>query len=218
MVKTTTLPADRRFRESFGSYVSVGLCLSVGLHLLVFLALPGLAVDGHAGTTDEPVRLELPPELHVPQPPEEVARPAEPVLSDVETPHEATIEPTVWDRDTPPGAPAPPRVGDTQGDRPPFVPREVEPRLKNREELQRVLRRYYPPALRNAGIAATVVLWIFVDEDGSVTGVRVSETSGNDAVDEAARKVARRMEFVPAVNRDRNVGVWVRQAIRFRVP
>lgn len=214
---TTSLPADRRFRESFGLYVSTGLCLSVGVHLMIFLAFPALAVEDRGATADEPVVLELPPEVRVPPPPDDVARPAEPVISDVPLPDDATVDPSDWEMRRTQGPPPPPRVGDTRGDRPPFIPRDVEPRLKNRAETQRALRRYYPDALREAGIEATVVLWIFVDRTGSVSRVRVATPSGYESVDRAAAKVARTMEFEPALNRDRNVGVWVRQAVRFQV-
>lgn len=218
MVDTTTsLSADRRFRESFGAYVSAGLCLSVGVHLLAFLAFPALALDEHGTAPDESMELVVPPDVRVPPPPEDVARPAEPRLSDVQPPEESTIEPTVWDRHPAAGPPPPPEVTDAGADRPPFVPRDVEPRLENRAETQRALRRYYPDALREAGIEATVVLWIFVDRTGAVTRARVHSSSGYESVDAAAAKVARTMEFAPALNRDRAVGVWVRQAVRFQV-
>lgn len=218
MVDTTaSLPADRRFRDSFGLYVSAGLCLSVGVHLVVFLAFPALAVEDGAAAASEPVALELPPEIQIPPPPDPMARPAEPVISDVPLPDEATIEAGDWERRRAAGPPPPPRVGDSRADRPPFIPRDVEPRLKNRDEMQVALRRHYPDALREAGIEATVVLWIFVDRTGEVSRVRVEASSGYEAVDTAAENVARAMEFEPALNRDRAVGVWVRQAVRFRV-
>lgn len=218
MVDTTaSLPADRRFRDSFGLYVSAGLCLSVGVHLVVFLAFPALAVEDGGAAASEPVALVSPPEIRVPPPPDPVSRPAEPVISDVPLPDEATIEAADWERHRAAGPPLPPRVNDTRADRPPFIPRDVEPRLKNRDEMQVALRRHYPDALRDAGIEATVVLWIFVDRTGTVTRVRVETPSGYEAVDTAAEEVARAMEFEPALNRDRAVGVWVRQAVRFRV-
>lgn len=214
---TTSHPADRRFRDSFGLYVSAGLCLSVVAHLVVFLAFPALAVEDGGVAASEPVALELPPEIRIPPPPDPVARPAEPVISDVPLPEEATIEAGDWERRRAAGPPPPPRARDTRAERPPFIPRDVEPRLKNRAETQEVLRRHYPDALRDAGIEATVVLWIFVDRTGAVSRVRVEASSGYEVVDTAAAKVARAMEFEPAVNRDRAVGVWVRQAVRFRV-
>lgn len=210
------LSADRRFRESFGSYVSAGLCLSVVVHAVAFLAFPALALDEPGTSGDEPVKLVLPPPVHVPPPPEPVRRPAEPVLPDVDVPDETTIQRPEWQRRSA-GAPPPPSIGDAGDDRPPFIPRDVEPQLENRAETQRALRRHYPDGFRETGIEASVVLWVFVDRSGEVTRVRVAETSGYATLDRAAAKVARTMEFVPAVNRDRNIGVWVRQAIRFRV-
>lgn len=218
MVDTTaSLPADRRFRDSFGLYVSAGLCLSVAVHLVAFLAFPALAVGDGEAAAGEPMALVSPPDIRIPHAPDPVPRPATPVISDVPLPDETTIEAGEWERREVEAPPPPPQVGDTGVDRPPFIPRDVEPRLKNRAETQRALRRHYPDLFREAGIEATVVLWIFVDRTGAVTRVRVETPSGYDRVDTAAEEVARAMEFEPALNRERAVGVWVRQAVRFRV-
>lgn len=56
-----------------------------------------------------------------------------------------------------------------------------------------------------------------VDETDHVRETRVKAGSGYDGLDRAARAVARRMEFSPAMNRDMKTAVWVRQGIEFEV-
>lgn len=56
-----------------------------------------------------------------------------------------------------------------------------------------------------------------MDREGQVQKSRVQQSSGYEALDTAAHKVADRMEFTPAMNRDRRTPVWVQQRIEFRV-
>ena len=102
-------------------------------------------------------------------------------------------------------------------DVPGFTPMTVRPTLTNIEEIQRVLMREYPAVLRDAGIGGAPVLWLFIATDGTVQTTRVYDTSGFDALDQAAANVASVMRFTPAQNRDQTVAVWVQIPIRFQV-
>ncbi len=75
----------------------------------------------------------------------------------------------------------------------------------------------YPTILRDAGIGGTVVVWMFISEEGEVLNRRVSESSGHVALDEAALEVADVFRFTPALNRDRIVQVWIQLPITFQV-
>ena len=61
------------------------------------------------------------------------------------------------------------------------------------------------------------VLWLYIDEDGQVLRTVVAESSGFEQLDEAAQKVASKMEWTPAMNRDKKTAVWLSQAIDFSV-
>ena len=78
------------------------------------------------------------------------------------------------------------------------TPYTQEPRLANPEEVARALQRAYPPLLRDAGIGGTVVLWLYVNEEGRVVKVQVNRSSGYAALDEAALSLAPMMVFTPA--------------------
>ena len=98
---------------------------------------------------------------------------------------------------------------------PTFTPYTVAPRLKNREEVAKALERYYPGMLREAGVGGKVLVWFFIDENGKVKKHQVKESSGHDALDQAALKVAGIMQFSPALNRDQHVPVWVALPVSF---
>jgi len=98
---------------------------------------------------------------------------------------------------------------------PVFTPMTEQPRLTNNAEVARALDRYYPPLLRDAGIAGSANLWFHIGTDGTVEAVRLNESSGYDALDQAALKVAREMVFTPARNGDDPVAVWVALDVTF---
>jgi TonB family protein len=99
---------------------------------------------------------------------------------------------------------------------PTFTPHTVKPELRNRTAVQRVLLAEYPRVLLDRKIGGTVGLWVLVDSLGKVQKSQVRNSSGNEALDNAAIRVAGAMEFAPARNRDRQVSVWIQLPIIFK--
>ncbi len=126
-----------------------------------------------------------------------------------------TIPKNTWD-ENPVAELPPPRVGVDPSDAPAWIQRDVDPALTNGREVQQVLEQRYPSRLREAGIGGTVILHVFVDADGVPTRSQIAESSGYPQLDAAAREVIDRMEFSPALNRDKPIGVWVRQGVTFK--
>lgn len=93
----------------------------------------------------------------------------------------------------------------TTGD---FIIVQNAPRMLNASHIAGLLRREYPPILLQSGIGGTVILHVLIGLDGSVIDARVWESSGMDALDRAALRVSRDMQFSPAQNRDQTVRVW----------
>jgi protein TonB len=91
----------------------------------------------------------------------------------------------------------------------------VRPELLNRPEVQQALVRNYPPLLRDAGIGGSPTVHFFIAATGEVQKLMIAQTSGYPALDQAALAVARVMRFSPAMNRDRDVAVWVEIPIIF---
>ena len=66
-------------------------------------------------------------------------------------------------------------------------------------------------------ISVYSVVFFFIDEDGAVQDFRISESSGHQALDDAALAVADVYRFSAALNRDKKVPVWVQFPITFQV-
>ncbi len=98
---------------------------------------------------------------------------------------------------------------------PSFTPYTVAPAIANREEVMAALEREYPPLLRDAGIGGRTLVWLFIDEEGVVQNQQVNTSSGHEALDEAAMRVASVFEFSPAMNEDEAVPVWIALPITF---
>lgn len=115
------------------------------------------------------------------------------------------------------GAGGRPLTADEIAAAPVFVPRDVDPELKNRREVARELSRRYPLHLQEAGIGGTVLVWLLIDEEGKVRKYEIKQSSGRKELDRAAIDVIDAMEFSPAKRRDRPIAVWVALPITFRV-
>ena len=88
--------------------------------------------------------------------------------------------------------------------------------MLNAGEIGRLLKNSYPQPERAAGREAQVVVGIAIGADGAVIGVDVLKSAG-PLFDEAARSVASKMRFEPALIRSVPTAVQVRQIISFRL-
>ena len=91
------------------------------------------------------------------------------------------------------------------------------PSIVNRDEIVTAMEDEYPPALRDAGVGGTVKIWFFITEDGSLSDLRVDESSGHEALDAAAIRVAQRFRFSPASDEGTPVPVWISVPVTFAV-
>ena len=109
------------------------------------------------------------------------------------------------------------REGIALSEEPTFTPMTVRPEILNRNEVMAAMEREYPPLLRDAGIGGTVRVHFFITETGEVGNSLLAESSGHQALDQAALRVASVYRFSPAMNRDDPVPVWVQFGITFQV-
>lgn len=101
-------------------------------------------------------------------------------------------------------------------DGPTFTPFTVAPSILNRLDVVAAMEREYPPLLRNAGVSGTVRVYFFIDQEGRVQDKRIDRSSGHEALDDAALRVAGVYRFSPAMNRNQEVPVWVSFPITFQ--
>lgn len=99
---------------------------------------------------------------------------------------------------------------------PSFTPFTVAPSILNRDEVIAAMVREYPPLLREAGVGGTVKVYFLIGDDGMVRDVRMDRSSGEEAIDEAALRVAQVYRFSPALNKAEKVPVWVSFPITFQ--
>ena len=210
--------ANDRFKKGFISWFWVALSIATVLHAGMFAASQKFGTEDVSFGAEELESIDIPDEIEIPPPPQAIARPATPVIAEAAVEEDITIAPTTFEENPIENLPPPPGEDDQDlSAAPTFTPMTVRPKLTNNRELVAALERYYPPLLRDAGIGGTVNVWFFIDTEGRVVNTQINESSGYDAFDQAALKVADIMEFTPAYNRDKKVPVWVALDITFEV-
>lgn len=189
----------------------------IGIHLgMIFLLYSGMSrrlVNAVLGPIETRIIEEAPKEENKPPPPPPKLEAPPPFVPPpdvaIEVPVEApataiqtitTVAPT---KPAPPAAPAP-------------VERVVAaPKSDPRRPLS---QPEYPPSSRRAGEAGTVVLEVYVLENGRVGDARVKESSGYPKLDEAAlREVKRSWRLLPGTENGKPVAMWGQFAVTFKL-
>lgn len=211
--------ANERLKRTFSSWFWGSMIMATVAHFGAFAFWPEMAAEDISFTTEELETIELPPEIEIPPPPQQIARPATPVIAAADIDEDITIAPTTFDDNPVADLPPPPTdVGSTDiSAAPTFTPFTVAPRILNVDEVQRAMIREYPALLRDAGIGGTVKVYFFIDENGQVRDRRIDQSSGHQALDDVALNVAAVYRFSAAMNRDKVVPVWVSFPITFQV-
>ncbi|MGD8867958.1 MAG: energy transducer TonB [Gemmatimonadales bacterium] len=208
--------ANDRFKQSFGGWVWGSVTLAAVFHFALFECFPTLtAADLGRDRPDVIDLLPLPPDIDIPEPPPEIPHPKVPMPGSSELDESLTIHPTTLIENPVKDLPPPPAEGVATPSR--FVPYTVSPELKDPGEAFRIVQRKYPPLLKAAGIGGRVTVLAHVDTLGRVIEAELAVSSGNPALDDAAREAVKLFRFIAALNRDRKVSVWVRQVIVFEV-
>lgn len=198
--------------------LAAGLSASVAVHavLVALVSFPRPEAREASPGPEAFRHVDLPPRVRVPPSPAPIPRPPAPKARevDVDEPVRAAARPVP----APPAGPAPrpPSVSPVSfDDRPSLADADVPPLMEAPDELRERLRRGYPERLRRLERGGVVELRFFIDESGDVEQVDVRESSGYPRLDRTAVEMTREATFLPALIRDRPVGVWVRQRICF---
>ncbi len=211
------LSAEDRLRGSYGRLLAAFLGVGALAHTVVIFFLVTPQGAGYQGRAEELEILSLPPEIQIPPPPEEIARPATPVIAqDPESVEEdVTIAETDIRENQPvPEAPPPPQLPVEQeiGNRFSFTPYTVAPRCKSGCKSEDVLR-FLPPLVKRSGVECVLTVGIRIDTHGRATASDILVSSGQPACDDAARKWAMGTAWTVAYNRDLPVAVWIAQPL-----
>ena len=210
-----TRSANSRFKSSSSSWFWGSMIAATAAHFGFFAFLEFGEIQD-VSMNNEPTKVLPRPTVELPETPEPLSRPATPVVTDAVIDTDITIAPVTFDNNPVGEIPPPSQVAADISTKPGFTPHTVAPDYINVDEVRRALEREYPPLLRDAGIGGTVKVWFFIDENGVVQNQVVNESSGHQALDAAALRVAPVFKFTPALNRDKAVPVWVSLPITFR--
>ena len=210
--------ANDRLKKTFDSWFWGSMILATMVHFGAFVFTPDMTAEDISFTSEELEAIVVPPEIEIPPPPQAISRPATPVIATADIDEDITIAPTTFEDNPVDDLPPPPEEIQTDiSAAPTFTPFTVAPQLLNLTEVQRALVREYPTVLRDSGIGGTVTVWFFIDENGQVKDNRIDQSSGYEALDQAALNVASVYRFSPALNRENKVQVWVSLPITFQV-
>jgi TonB family protein len=210
--------ANDRFKKSSNQWFFGSIVVATVLHFGLFQFFPELTASDVSFGINEFEAIELPPEVDIPPPPEQISRPAVPVVAATELEEDITIAPTTFEENPVENLPPPPSDASRIGDRPVFTPYTVRPEIKDRRRAVEIVMAHYPKILQDAGIGGTVYVWLFIDTEGRVQNAQVQESSGNATLDAAAMQAVYLIEFTPALNMDKRVPVWVAFPILFEIP
>ena len=180
--------------------------------LLIFFVTP--RGEGFEASAEEIEVIDVPPEIKIPPPPEEIARPATPVISDEPVEEDITIAETeiTENEPVPEAPPPPPAAAEEVGSTFTFTPYTVKPKCQGGCTPEDI-PRHVPPMLKRSGVSCTLTVGIRIDTRGNVTATDLLRSSGNNACDQAAQAWAKTTRWSTAYNRDQAVVVWIAQPV-----
>lgn len=73
----------------------------------------------------------------------------------------------------------------------------------------------YPRVAKRKGYEGTVILDVFVNQEGKVESLEVFQSSGHTVLDKAAKKTVASWLFSPAKRGEEKIAMWIKVPIRF---
>jgi len=187
----------------------IGLGIVVVLHVGVLYALQ----SGLAKSVVEVIRGPIETKIieEAPQPKEETPPPPPPDFDQPPPPFVPPPEVAI----NLSSEPAPTAITNVQAEVKTTPP---PPSITPPQSTKRNSQPEYPPTSRRLGEEGTVVLLLYILENGRVGDVKIDKSSGFQRLDDAAAREARRnWRFKPAMQGDKPVGAWTRIAVTFRL-
>jgi len=95
---------------------------------------------------------------------------------------------------------------------PTYTPYDISPRLLPGDWLTNLLSDTLAPVVDRhdeLSVQDFALFWVLVDTDGTVREAVLHTTSDSEAFDTAARAVAQRLRYRPAMAEDEPVAVWI---------
>ena len=124
----STETANDRLKRNFGSWFWGSMIAATAVHFAAFAFWPEFTAEDISYTGEELEAIELPPEIEIPPPPQQIARPATPVIATADIDEDITIAPTTFEENPVEDLPPPPEeVATDISAAPTFTPFTVAP-------------------------------------------------------------------------------------------
>ena len=202
-----TVTANTAFKRKYSKYLRRALISAVVIHALTFILSPPFTFKPYRLKEEQFEVVEIPDNIEIPPPPQEIAMPKVPVeaADDEEVETEDLPETTFDDFDRMPPPPPPSGGGGVflAFDEPPVLIHFAVPK--------------YPDLAREAGIQGTVRVKVLVGTDGKVVNVQMIDSDVTSAMARAALEAARKCRFKPAKQRTTPVQAHVMIPLHFRL-
>jgi len=197
--------AHGELKAKYTKYLEIGFLVAIVIHAVAFAFWPEYVPSVYKLREEKFEVIDIPPEIEIPPPPEEIARPevAVEIEASDEASEEETIAPTMFDAENLPPAPPPPPPEPEM-----FFAFDTYPQVIY------AAKPKYPELARKAEVEGTVVVMVTIDETGRVINAWIAESDApilNDAAIEAAYK----FKFTPAMQRDVPVKATISIPFRF---
>jgi protein TonB len=197
--------ANAELKSKYNKYLEIGFLFAILLHAVAFAFWPEYVPSVYKLREERIEVVDIPPEIEIPPPPEEIVRPevAVEVEASDEASEEETIAPTFLDAENLPPAPPPPPPEPEMFfafDTYPVVTQSAKPK--------------YPEMARKAEVEGTVVVMVTIDETGNVIMAWIAESSA-EVLNEKAIEAAYKFRFTPAKQRDVPVKATISIPFRF---
>ncbi|HKY60868.1 MAG TPA: energy transducer TonB, partial [Gemmatimonadota bacterium] len=199
--------ASSRLHDEYGRLFKMFTIAALVVHGLLIFFFVTPRGEGFEARADELEVIDIPPEIKIPPPPEEIARPATPVISEEPIEEDITIAETeiVEDQPVPEGPPPMPETAEV-GNTFTFTPYTVKPKCKTNCTADDILR-HIPPLLQKSGVQCDLAVGLRIDTSGNVTATQILKSSGQQGCDSATEKWAKTTSWTTAFNRDQPVVV-----------
>lgn len=205
LVRRTT--ANYIFKQKFRKYFIVALLLAALIHFAFYALMPPYDPEPYTLREKRFEVVDVPPELIIPPPPQEIQRPEIPQELEIseEASEEEYIAPTSFN------PMQPPVMTGGQDEEPTFLAFDQPP-----VPIHTVAPKY-PELARQAGVEGVVMVLVTIDESGRVVNAMPATTDANPLLVQAAIEAARKWLFTPAKQRDIPVKVNYVIPIAFRI-
>lgn len=184
--------ANFEFKAKYMRTLEIAILIAVGIHVAAIYTVPPFELKPYQLKEKEMVAIDVPDDIVIPPPPEEIERPVIP--TEMEISDDVSVDETIPETDFNPFAP--PDINQDAGSGESFYAFDSPPVPIKRAAPE------YPELARAAGASGTVQIEVTIDKNGRVKDAKVKSSDTIASLEEAAKAAAMKWLFTPAKQRD----------------